>query len=322
MKLLLYSFILISFLKADMTILNNYRQNINWQEKADKALYSDEYINYLLKNRDVKFGYYDNPTNVIVCFKNKKDLFIYNYNKKLQLSTKFTNILTGKNSGDKWIEGDGKTPIGVYTLKYKLDDNKLSDFYGPLAYPTNYPNLYDKYLGKCGHGIWIHGFPKDNPNRDFNTKGCIAIPNNELIKLSKKIDYKDTILIIDTKNLLTTNKNKIAIILKNLFKWRYDWKYNKLDEYLSFYDKNNFKKDNKLNFKQFTNMKKVIFSHQKHKILKFSNIQITPYPSSEKKNIYRISFYELFKSGSHTFQGKKILYLQLIDNKIKIFLEN
>jgi murein L,D-transpeptidase YafK len=321
MKLLFYLFVLISFLNAEMSVFNDYRQNINWEEKADKILYSNKYIDYLLQNKDVKFGYYDKPINVIVCFKTKKDLFIYNYNKKLELSTKFTNILTGKNRGDKWKEGDGKTPIGVYTLKYKLDDDKLSDFYGPLAYPTNYPNLYDKYLGKGGHGIWIHGFPKDNPNRKFDTKGCIALPNNELLQLSKKIDYKDTILIIDTKNLPTTNKEKIAIILKNLFKWRYYWKYNKLNEYLSFYDKKSFKKDNKLNFKQFAKMKKLIFSNQKHKILKFSNLKITPYPS-QNNNIYRVSFYEFFTADNSKFQGEKIIYLQLIGKKIKIFLEN
>jgi murein L,D-transpeptidase YafK len=321
MKLLFYLFVLISFLQADMRVFDNYRKNALWGKNADEILFSDKYINYLLKNKDVKFGYYDNPVNVIVCFKTKKDLLIYNYDKKLKLSTKFSNILTGKNNGDKWREGDGKTPIGVYTLKYKLNDNELNDFYGPLAYPTNYPNLYDKYLGKNGHGIWIHGFPKDNPNRKFDTKGCIALPNDELIQLSKKIDYKDTILIIDTKNLPTTNKEKITTILKNLFKWRYYWKYNQLNKYLSFYDKKNFKKDNKLNFKEFANMKKMIFSHQKHKILKFNNLKITPYPSNNK-NIYRVSFYEYFKSGNHEFRGEKIIYLQLINNKIKIFLEN
>ena len=321
MRVLLYSFIFISFLSANMNIFNDFRQNPNWEQNADKLLYSDEYINYLLKNKDVRFGYYDKPTNIIVCFKNKKDLLIYKYNQKLQLSSKFTNILTGKNPGNKWIEGDGKTPIGVYILKYKLDDEKLNDFYGPLAYPTNYPNLYDKYLGKSGHGIWIHGFPKNNPNRDFDTKGCIAIPNNELIQLSKKIDYKNTILIIDTKNLPTTNKKEIATILKEIFKWRYDWKYNKLDEYLSFYDKDNFKKSNKYNFETFAKMKKFIFSHQKHKILKFKNIQITPYPSQNHK-IFRISFDEYFKARNKTFSGKKILYLELKNNKIKIFIEN
>jgi hypothetical protein len=41
-----------------------------------------------------------------------------------------------------------------------------------------------------------------------------------------------------------------------------------------------------------------------------------------RDSIYRVSFYEYFKSGNHEFRGEKIIYLQLINNKIKIFLEN
>jgi len=321
MKFILSLFIILSFLHAEMELFDNFRKGKEWQKNVDKFLFSDKYINYLLQNKNVKFGYYDNPTNIIVCYKNKRVVDIYDFNQTLKLKQKFNNILIGKNKGDKWSEGDGKTPIGVYTLKYKLDDNKLDDFYGPLAYPTNYPNLYDTYLGKSGHGIWIHGFPKDNPNRNFDTKGCIALPNNELLKFSNLISEKNSILIINTDNLPTTNKEKIAIILKEIFKWRYAWKYNKLDQYLSFYDKKNFKKSNKYNFETFKRMKTYIFSVQKNKIIKFQDIKIIPYPSKDK-NIYKVSFYEIFKTKNKTFRGEKILYLKLLDNKISIFIEN
>jgi murein L,D-transpeptidase YafK len=321
MRLLLFVLFAINILNANINIFDKFRTGNPWQKDVDKYLYSDEYINYLLKNKNVKFGYYDNPTNIIVCYKEKKVLDVYSFNDNLKLRHRFTNILTGKNFGNKWKEGDGKTPIGVYTLKYKLDDNNLNDFYGPLAYPTNYPNLYDSYLGKSGHGIWIHGFPKDNPNRDFNTKGCIALPNKELIKLSKMIDYKNAILIIDTDNLPTTDKKTVNILLKEIFKWRYAWKYNNLDTYLSFYDKKDFKKENKYGFQTFSRLKKTIFKRQKHKILKFRDLKIIPYPSKDN-NIYKISFYEIFKANGHSFEGNKVLYVKLINNKMKIFLEN
>ena len=321
MKIILTLLIMFSILSANMQIFDKYRQGENWQKDVDKTLFSDQYINYLLKNKDVRFGYYDNPVNIIVCYKKIKKLDVYKYDNKPILEKQFSRILTGKNDGDKWFEGDGKTPIGVYELKYKIDDNELNDFYGPLAYPTNYPNLYDSYLGKKGHGIWIHGFPKDNPNRDFNTKGCIALPNNELINFSKMINYKNSILIIDTDNLPTTNKKNIAIILKDLFKWRYAWKYNDLDTYLSFYDKKHFKKENRFGFSYFRYVKKQIFARQKNKIIKFKNLEITPYPSKDK-NLYKVKFDEYFKSGNKIFEGKKILYLRLINNKISIFLEN
>jgi len=321
MRSILFLSIMITLLFSNINIFTKYRSGENWQKDVDKYLYSDEYINSLLKNKDVTFGYYDNPTNIIVCYKNKRVVDVYDFNNKLKLKHKFNNILTGKNNGDKWSEGDGKTPLGVYILKYKLNDEKLNDFYGPLAYPTNYPNLYDKFLGKKGHGIWIHGFPKDNPNRKFDTKGCIALPNSELIKLSKIIDCQNSILIINTDNLPKTNKRKIATILKEIFKWRYAWKYNDLNTYLSFYDKKIFKKANKYDFQKFAEMKKNIFTHQKNKILKFKNIQIIPYPN-KNKNIYQVQFLEIFKANKSQFIGKKILYLKLKNNKISIFLEN
>ena len=321
MRSILFLSIMITLLFSNINIFTKYRSGENWQKDVDKYLYSDEYINSLLKNKDVTFGYYDNPTNIIVCYKNKRVVDVYDFNNKLKLKHTFNHVLTGKNNGDKWIEGDGKTPLGVYILKYKLNDEKLNDFYGPLAYPTNYPNLYDKFLGKKGHGIWIHGFPKDNPNRKFDTKGCIALPNSELIKLSKIIDCQNSILIINTDNLPKTNKRKIATILKEIFKWRYAWKYNDLNTYLSFYDKKIFKKANKYDFQKFAEMKKNIFTHQKNKILKFKNIQIIPYPN-KNKNIYQVQFLEIFKANKSQFIGKKILYLKLKNNKISIFLES
>ena len=75
------------------------------------------------------------------------------------------------------------------------------------------------------------------------------------------------------------------------------------------------------NFEQFKEMKKSVFKSQKNKILKFSNLKITPYPS-KNNNLYRVSFDEFFQSWNNTFKGKKILYLQLINNRISIFLEN
>jgi len=321
MRYLIFLLLFFNYLLANLSIFNDFREGSEWEKKVDKFLFSDEYIQYLLKDKDVTFGYYDKPTNIIVCYKKEKIVNVYDLNNKLKLKHQFKNILIGKNSGDKWREGDGKTPIGVYKLKYRLNDENLSDFYGPLAYPTNYPNLYDSYLGKSGHGIWIHGFPKNNPNRKFNTKGCIAIPNNELLNLSKMIDYRNAILIIDTDKLPTTNKNKIKIILKELFKWRFAWKYNDLETYLSFYDKKHFKKENRYRYRFFAYMKRKIFQKQKRKKLKFKNIQIIPYPS-QNKDIYKISFYEIFKTKKHSFEGEKVLYIKLIDNKIKIFLEN
>src|SRR3989338_108056 len=76
--------------------------------------------------------------------------------KNFRIIDKF-NILLGKNSGDKEIAGDMKTPVGVYKIIAAKNDDELAPMYGPKAFVLNYPNALDKKSGKTGSGIWIHG---------------------------------------------------------------------------------------------------------------------------------------------------------------------
>ena len=93
----------------------------------------------------------------------------------------FLNVLTmevsiGKEGYGKQIEGDNKTPIGVYRITSHLTNEQLDDFYGNAAYPVNYPNAWDKLHKRTGYGIWLHAEPiglleKTRPLRDSN--GCV-----------------------------------------------------------------------------------------------------------------------------------------------------
>ncbi len=83
-------------------------------------------------------------------------------------------------SGDKQIEGDGKTPEGLYFIDRR---NPNSKFY--LSLGISYPNAKDvaeaRRLGqRPGGDIFIHGKP--NPfKRDTDwTWGCIAVTNKEM----------------------------------------------------------------------------------------------------------------------------------------------
>ena len=82
-------------------------------------------------------------------------------------------VTLGKNGMEKTREGDQKTPIDVYHVTANLPRQKLTDFYGAGAFPINYPNAWDKRLGRNGHGIWLHGTPSDTysrPPRAFTPK--------------------------------------------------------------------------------------------------------------------------------------------------------
>ena len=65
-----------------------------------------------------------------------------------------------------------------------------------MAFVTSYPNSYDKYRGKNGYGIWIHGLPTEQEREEFTT-GCIAIKNSNIESLEENIDIDKTIYIIN-----------------------------------------------------------------------------------------------------------------------------
>ncbi|WP_434579989.1 L,D-transpeptidase family protein [Sulfurimonas sp. NW15] len=301
-------------------ILTNYRLHgiKNIQKELDKSLSDKNYWQEFLKNKDTQFGYIESYTNILLCNKSKSELLIYSRdsNNTYRLRKEYS-AFTGKFKGDKTREGDLKTPVGVYDIVKKL--SKVDSFYGPMAFVTSYPNLYDRYKGKTGQGIWIHGLPS-NQERDEFTKGCIAINNKSIECLNKNIDIKKTVLIIkeDTGSNNTVSKETLALLLSNLYAWRYSWLYNNLEDYLHFYAQE-FKRFDGMNLEKFKQYKQRVFSKNENKIILFRNINIIAYPNIE--NLYKITFNEEYKSDSFSFHGKKILIVRLQNNQFSIITE-
>jgi murein L,D-transpeptidase YafK len=187
-----------------------------------------------------------------------------------------------------------------------------------MAFVTSYPNLYDKYKGKTGKGIWIHGLPIDQERDEF-TKGCIAINNKSIECLDKNIDINKTLLIINEDNIRKdVSKNTLANLLSQLYKWRYAWIYNELENYLNFYD-NNFLRFDGMNKREFIHYKTRIFSKKETKTILFTAINVIPYPNEE--NTFQITFNEKYKSNSFTFIGDKMLIVHLRNNAMRIITE-
>ena len=107
----------------------------------------------------------------------------------------------GRLGADKSVQGDQRTPLGVYYITSRLEGKQLTDFYGSGALPLNYPNEYDRRLGRTGHGIWLHGVPSDSFARSPNsTDGCVALSNPELQNLLARVEPRTTPVVI-AKNL-------------------------------------------------------------------------------------------------------------------------
>jgi len=103
----------------------------------------------------------------------------------------------GKLGIEKFIEGDQRTPLGVYYITSRLDPATLKDFYGAGALPINYPNPLDVSRGKTGSGIWLHGTPSDQFSRaPLATDGCLALANPDLERILRTVEPRTTPVVI------------------------------------------------------------------------------------------------------------------------------
>ena len=301
------------------SIINDYRNNDmnSVKNKLDKQLTNQEYWEYILSNKNTDFGYYEDIKYVFVATKNNKKLKLINLDSNNVIES---DALFGENQNDKFVQGDLATPIGVYDLSNKLQN--LDQYYGPLAFATSYPNLYDKLNKKTGYGIWIHGLPLNGDRTEKNTKGCIAINNSLLKQYDKTINYKEAILITSFENIEIVSKTTLAKILKNLFMWKEAWTKNDIDSYLSFYNED-FTRFDGMKLKAFIKFKEKIFNKNENKIIVFKNISISPYPNTQNKKMYRIKFLEEYKSLStkYQFNGVKELYISMDNGRMSILAE-
>jgi L,D-transpeptidase YnhG len=103
----------------------------------------------------------------------------------------------GKLGVDKALEGDLRTPLGVYYVTSSVDPNALTDLYGAGALPINYPNPYDLRRGKTGSGIWLHGVPRNQFARAPKaTDGCVAVSNPDLQRILQTVSIRTTPVVI------------------------------------------------------------------------------------------------------------------------------
>lgn len=111
------------------------------------------------------------------------------------LRTLYASI--GRAGFGKAVEGDLRTPLGVYYITSRLDDPQVEELYGVGALPLNYPNEHDRRLGKTGGGIWLHGVPRATYSRSpYSTEGCVALANDDMATLLRVLEPRRTPVII------------------------------------------------------------------------------------------------------------------------------
>jgi len=134
-----------------------------------------------------KFKTYNGPaiTSVVVN-KGERNMYLL-HNEQVLKQYRFD--LGFAPTGDKKIEGDGKTPEGTYLINRR---NPNSSFH--LSLGISYPNSQDiaeaKALGeKPGGEIFIHGQPNLIRAKGSDwTAGCIAVKNREIEQIYAMVE--------------------------------------------------------------------------------------------------------------------------------------
>jgi murein L,D-transpeptidase YafK len=216
------------------------------------------------------------------------------------------SIAIGKEEGDKFRQGDNKTPEGIYFPGEVIDTQKIDPGkYGQRAIPLNFPNMMDDKEGKTGYGIWLHGAGDDNriANRQV-TEGCVAFYNKDILELSRWVLPPHSLVVITEDKDQVNLKEDLVQVEERTKAWVQAWQNRDLDQYIGFY-KGNFTSQGK-DKKAYGQYKKRIFQSYQKMVVKMTDLRVVTHPK------YAVAIMAQDFSGDRRFisKGRKILYWQ------------
>ena len=260
----------------------------------------------------------------IVVDTKRSRLYVYENDKSNDGRPRFVAdyyITQGKLGAEKLVEGDKKTPVGVYHVTANLPKQKLADLYGSGAFPLNYPNEWDKRQGRNGSGIWLHGTPSDTFARPPRASdGCVVLTNQDLDVVAKNLQVGLTPVIISNSvewlSLDDWAKER-SELNKSIDGWRADWESRDTERYLQHYSKR-FKAGDQ-NFDEFAAQKKQVNASKEWIKLKINNLSVFRNPG--KDEVVVVTFDQDYRSNNLENQMKKRQYWMREGNQWKIIYE-
>tara|TARA_Y100001949_G_scaffold79297_1_gene67090 strand:- start:372 stop:1337 length:966 start_codon:yes stop_codon:yes gene_type:complete len=274
-----------------------------------------------LRPEGLIFNDYPEST-VIVVDKSACRLMVYKFQNSWKMHKVFP-CTTGKVNGDKFREGDLKTPIGIYWLNQAWAGWELAQYYGnganvygTGAFEVSYPNYFDQVIErKNGNGIWIHGTIEGNP---IPTRGCISVSNKNFLELTRSVELGATPVIIEEKVTFSPREEisiEQQIILGTIESWRRAWEENDIENYLSFYSSNFLTE--KWDFRSWQAHKQNVSTRNKLRRILVNDLSVL-----KSKNIYHVRFVQTYTSSSLNDVGFKHLFLVKEAEGLKIISEN
>jgi murein L,D-transpeptidase YafK len=251
----------------------------------------------------------------------KSRLYVYQNDKGMPRFVADYYVTQGKLGADKIKEGDQRTPIGVYRVTSSLPRHKLSDLYGSGAFPLNYPNEWDRRMGRNGHGIWLHGTPSDTFSRPPRASdGCVVLANRDLDVISKDLQIGLTPVIISNSIewlSLDDWQTERAALLSKIDAWRSDWETRDVARYASHYAPT-FTSDGH-DFRQWLEQKKKVNIGKSWIKVGIDNISMFRNPGKEDYVV--VTFEQDYRSNNLSNRMKKRQYWIKQDGSWKILFE-
>lgn len=260
---------------------------------------------------DAKYAHH-----VILVEKATHKLHLFENSETVPKLVKTFSTATGKFKGDKSVNGDHKTPEGIYTIEEFLSKEELlrrhgkyAEIYGSGAFPMDYPNFIDARAGKSGGGIWLHSTDDDNRiSKGLDSRGCVVVQNADLREISQYIELRHTPIIVvqDIFHLSkTTWERNRKDINDSVAKWTKAWQEKDFDNYIAAYDPQNFYDKSKGNYSSYKTYKKAVFSRPDRPLIKFDFISIL---ANEQYAVVHLQ--QDYRSNIINDVGKKTLYLK------------
>ncbi len=237
---------------------------------------------------------------VIVVDKSRQKLFVYDGQKR-EIMQEFV-CTTGQIEGDKLVEGDLRTPEGVYFIEKSIQKGLDFELYGDEALVLNFPNPVDKIARKTGYGIWIHGRGREIVPKD--TRGCVALKNENLDVVREKSKFGWTpVFIVHSldENTPVCKEDELAELYEQVQKWAENWMA-KSEDFFAAYDFSAYNRSGK-SFAAFSGQKRRLFQRYAWIDVNLFSTQVACVGS------YAVtSFAQLYQAvGTHT-EGLKRLY--------------
>ena len=207
--------------RAALDDLQNQLQ-VRWRYQSSQSKPNDNLLpsRLLLPGRDTHYLIYvDLPESRLYVYRHQKGRLIHLHN---------YYVTIGKNGIGKQIEGDRKTPVGVYRITSFIPDAELPPRYGPGALPIDYPNSIDRMTQRTGYGIWLHGTEPGYVNRGpYASDGCVTLSNHEFEHLREITgNATDIPVILDHAPVWLTRKDlpkRRANAIAAVQQWHSSW---------------------------------------------------------------------------------------------------